>query len=875
MTLRIDGTLLGVQPSEPVAPVEPPDLAGAQTTRGLGSSEQAREREAEAGPVATGVVVTGVVVVEPPAPFPPQTGVRARARDAKAAPAAPVPPLQRTAPLSLGAPAQGASIVEQAPLPALVVPASPRPGSVEEAPLASSVPRSLDVAEERHASSVPHSLSAFFVDILRYSVTDGEERERGVARRLTQPLALRERAPATAPRTREVEAPVAPGPPSSVMSSAVMSSAMSERTFELLNHAFSAHAGPESQLDAARLGQALKVRNQYLAERMLAALDRDGDGVVGRAEFLHGVRRLVFGTTRDKLRLAFRIHDLDGDSMLDHGEVERMIMLNLIEEQPAALAQEAERLTTLLFEAADRDGDGRLSFGDFEVLMARHPAVLQSITQSEARWIAPSGDLLAPRSRPPGPGRFRRALANRGATLLLVGSWACVSVGLFAEAVLRYHARGFGPWVCLARGCGAAINFNGALILLPVMRRFYTRLRRVPVLRRLPLDDSIAFHRTIGLTLFALALVHSGAHLANYSLGPLGIGPSLLTRAGATGAALLAIFCVIWWFSRRSVRQSGKFELFHFTHLLYLPWLALAFVHGPHYWMWAGVPLLGFLLELAWRHRRAAKPAEVCEAEVLRSGVTRLTLRRPAGFAHRAGDYLFLKVPAIAPHEWHPFTISSAPERQHLTLHVRSLGNFTRALQQLIEKQPIRRPGPPLGVLIDGPYGTASGAILESRHAVLICAGIGVTPFASVLESTVLRSRARTSRLEKVHFFWLNRDVQPFEWFGELLMQLEALDEHERIDINIFTTEASASIIATALNLARELSHDLGNPDLMTGLRAQTRIGLPDWGVELSRIRALHAPCPVDVFFCGPPALGRQIRQACGELGLPYRQEHF
>jgi len=447
-------------------------------------------------------------------------------------------------------------------------------------------------------------------------------------------------------------------------------------------------------------------------------------------------------------------------------------------------------------------------------------------------------------------------------------------VGLFVAAVLRYHALGYGGWLCLARGCGAALNFNGALILLPVMRRFLTRLRRMPALSRLPFDDSIAFHRTIGLTLFVLALVHTGAHLANYSLGPLGIGRSLLTGAGPSGVSLLAIFLVLWWFSRRSVRQSGKFELFHFTHLLYVPWLVIAFLHGPHYWMWAGVPVLGFALELLWR-RRAAKPTSVCEAEVLRSGVTRLLIRRPKGFVHRAGDYLFLKVPAIAPHEWHPFTISSAPERQHLTVHVRSLGNFTLALQKLVESEPICRNGPPLSVSVDGPYGTASGAIMKSRHAVLIGAGIGVTPFTSVLESTVLRSRARTSRLEKLHFFWLNRDAQPFEWFSDLLRQVEALDEHERIDINIYTTEARANITAMALNLARELSHDLGNPDLMTGLRARTHIGMPDWKAELSRIRALHAPDPVGVFFCGPPALGRAIREACGELGLPYRQEHF
>ena len=44
-------------------------------------------------------------------------------------------------------------------------------------------------------------------------------------------------------------------------------------------------------------------------------------------------------------------------------------------------------------------------------------------------------------------------------------------------------------------------------------------------------------------------------------------------------------------------------------------------------------------------------------------------------------------------------------------------------------------------VFIDGPYGTPSGDIFQAEHAVLIGAGIGVTPFASILQSIVLRYR--------------------------------------------------------------------------------------------------------------------------------------
>jgi predicted ferric reductase len=196
-------------------------------------------------------------------------------------------------------------------------------------------------------------------------------------------------------------------------------------------------------------------------------------------------------------------------------------------------------------------------------------------------------------------------------------------------------------------------------------------------------------------------------------------------------------------------------------------------------------------------------------------------------------------------------------------------------LRQFVEDRQVRRERASLPAYIDGPYGTASGQIRESRYAVLIGAGIGVTPFTSVLESIVLRSQAGYVRPEKVHFYWLNRDAHSFEWFADLLFQIESLDERRCVDINIYMTEGRGNITAVALNLAREVSHALGHPDLVTGLRSQTHMGNPDWKVELTRIKALYAPEPVDVFFCGPPGLARKIRAECEQLRLKFRQEHF
>lgn len=68
-----------------------------------------------------------------------------------------------------------------------------------------------------------------------------------------------------------------------------------------------------------------------------------------------------------------------------------------------------------------------------------------------------------------------------------------------------------------------------------------------------------------------------------------------------------------------------------------------------------------------------------------------------------------------------------------------------------------------LQVLIDGPYGAPSQHIFEAEHAVLIAAGIGITPFASILQSIMCRYRNLRHKCPSCEHIWDNpQDTQPF-----------------------------------------------------------------------------------------------------------------
>jgi len=49
---------------------------------------------------------------------------------------------------------------------------------------------------------------------------------------------------------------------------------------------------------------------------------------------------------------------------------------------------------------------------------------------------------------------------------------------------------------------------------------------------------------------------------------------------------------------------------------------------------------------------------------ILPSRVIQLIIKRPILFEFHPGDYVYVQIPNITKYEWHPLTISSAPEQE-------------------------------------------------------------------------------------------------------------------------------------------------------------------------------------------------------------------
>ncbi|EEB98255.1 hypothetical protein MPER_02271, partial [Moniliophthora perniciosa FA553] len=75
-------------------------------------------------------------------------------------------------------------------------------------------------------------------------------------------------------------------------------------------------------------------------------------------------------------------------------------------------------------------------------------------------------------------------------------------------------------------------------------------------------------------------------------------------------------------------------------------------------------------------------------------------------------------------------------------------------------------------VRIDGPYGAPAEDVFNAEVAILIGAGIGVTPFASILKHIWYRQKRKNlGSLRRVEFFWVCRDAPSFGWFQSLVLK--------------------------------------------------------------------------------------------------------
>lgn len=63
--------------------------------------------------------------------------------------------------------------------------------------------------------------------------------------------------------------------------------------------------------------------------------------------------------------------------------------------------------------------------------------------------------------------------------------------------------------------------------------------------------------------------------------------------------------------------------------------------------------------------------------------MTHLQFQRPQGFEYKSGQWVRIACLALGTTEYHPFTLTSAPHEDTLSLHIRAAGPWTTRLREI------------------------------------------------------------------------------------------------------------------------------------------------------------------------------------------------
>ncbi|XP_072389152.1 NADPH oxidase 5 isoform X1 [Diabrotica undecimpunctata] len=945
-------------------------------------------------------------------------------------------------------------------------------------------------------------------------------------------------------------------------------------------------------------------KNPFFTDRVFQIFDKDNSGSISLQEFLDAMHQFAGQTPDDKIRFLFKVYDLDGDGLIQLRELQHVMRACMEENGMQFSEEQVADLTLAMFEDADSNHRGAITYEALKNQLEKHGGLLENLSISIDRWLVPP----KPLKRTPVMKKIINwrpyyltipYLKNNYVYLAFLLGFLLVNAALFISRAIQYAGSNW--YTIFARACGQCLNFNCTFILILMLRQTITFLRTRGYSSVLPLDQHIYFHKLTGVFIFGYSIFHTIMHICNFSIvvvnDPVINEMNFTTTewlfttkphlfglinglANPTGFALLFILIAIFISSQAFVRRGGCFEIFYYTHLMYVPFWILLILHGPNFWKWFIIPGLAYGLERAYRSTFIVTErgkTYISSGLLLPSKVTHLVIKRPVSFDFHPGDYVFVNIPAIAKYEWHPFTISSAPEQEdYMWLHIRGVGQWTNRLYGYFEKEqeklhngeippstpaapvkrlsngsitnnnqnplkklhatvartlsnqnkkpaiqlvgfsngsfqneqtpkdskcetetnfraacstadlPNSRPrklspenrlhrflftnkaplekslsmpdmqtkakrrerlmvlreymrseseksfnecqirrarlqslglaylspqnkslaqsfrymrnkptiiafktpsledcekknsttslrqmvrqisqksftfsperqveegqvgltfteatfspnlvslrpmnypvGKPLErtksrnikrercedlriqvldkegteIYLDGPYGAPSSHIFRAQHAVLIATGIGVTPFASILQSIMHRYwkarhtcpkckfawasdiPATVMNLRKVDFFWINRDQRSFEWFVNLLSQLEieqaelggALERFLEMHMYITSALQKTDMKAVGLQLALDLLHEKEKRDLITGLKTRTNAGRPNWDKVFKQILD-QKKGKVTIFYCGPPHLARVLRLKCDQYGFNFRKEVF
>ncbi|KAK6263171.1 hypothetical protein QUC31_008987 [Theobroma cacao] len=683
-----------------------------------------------------------------------------------------------------------------------------------------------------------------------------------------------------------------------------------------------------------------------------------------------------------RLQIFFDMVDKNEDGRIAEAEVKEIIMLSASANKLSRLKEQAEEYAALIMEELDPERLGYIELWQLETLLLQKDTYLSYSQALSYTSQALSQNLQGLRKK----SRIRRMstkllyyLEENWKRIWVVSLWIMIMIGLFTWKFFQYKQKSsfqvMGYCLLTAKGAAETLKFNMALILLPVCRNTITWLRSTKLGLFVPFDDNINFHKTIAAAIVIGVILHAGNHLAcdfpkliNSSAKDYEVflihdfgshKPTYIDlikgAEGVTGILMVICMTIAFtlattWFRRNLIKLPKPFDritgfnAFWYSHHLFVIVYVLLVIHGVFLylvhiwyrkttWMYLAVPVLLYAGERILRFFRSGSyTVRILKVAIYPGGVLTLQMSKPPQFRYKSGQYMFVQCPAVSPFEWHPFSITSAPGDDYLSVHIRQLGDWTQELRRLFSEvceppvagksgllradETTKKSLPKL--LIDGPYGAPAQDYHKYDVLLLVGLGIGATPFISILKdllnnivkmeeqadsvsdtsrtsdisigsndsttpNRVSPKRKKTLKTTNAYFYWVTREQGSFDWFKGVMNEVAELDQRGVIEMHNYLTSVyeEGDARSALITMVQALNHAKNGVDIVSGTRVRTHFARPKWKNVLSKLSSKHCNARIGVFYCGAPVLAKELSKLCyefnqkGSTKFEFHKEHF
>ncbi|KAK7258908.1 hypothetical protein RIF29_24497 [Crotalaria pallida] len=321
-------------------------------------------------------------------------------------------------------------------------------------------------------------------------------------------------------------------------------------------------------------------------------------------------------------------------------------------------------------------------------------------------------------------------------------------------------------------------------------------------------------------------------------------------------------------------------------------------------WMYVAVPMMIYACERLLRTFRSGyKRVDILKVAVY-PDLLALHMSKPKRFKYSSGQYIFVKCLGVSPFEWHPFSLTSAPGDDYVSVHIKALGDWTSQLKAVFAKACKPASGDQSGilyvdmlqdknnkklkmpkVLIDGPYGAPAQDYKSYEIIILVGLGIGATPMISILkdvlnnikhkkdieegvvESGFKNNKRKTFATNQAYFYWVTREQGSFEWFKSVMDEVAENDKDGVIELHNHCTSVykEEDVRCALISMLQSLHYAKSGMDIVSGTRVKTHFGKPTWPSVFKHVALKHPGKRVGVFFCGAQGF-EELERLCHEF---------